>query len=311
MRFLENIFARLARDANAIVVREVTGGQFTPVTGSQLLSLVAQCRSFISARGLKRADRLAVVAPNSIRWVALDLAAMAEGVIVVPLYARQAAAELAAMMKDATPALIVCSDEGLSAEVRKHWPSCPEIIPIDAFFAGPAASASTAPISENVREKSPEDDSSPVTIIYTSGTSGEAKGVVLNAANINHMLGCTGGRLDQLMTGHRTPESVFHYTPFCFAASWIALLTFLSRNCVLTLSTDLNKLSDEMKLAAPDYFLNVPTLLERVRAKVSESIQKRGGITATIFTVRRAPFLRFRMDKCFLWTALAFFSRAR
>jgi long-chain acyl-CoA synthetase len=60
---------------------------------------------------------------------------------------------------------------------------------------------------------------------------------------------------------------------------------------VLTLSTDLAKLSDELKLAAPDYFLNVPTLLERVRAKVSESIQKKGAVTAAIFSRAQKAFL--------------------
>ncbi len=91
--------------------------------------------------------------------------------------------------------------------------------------------------------------------------------MVLNAGNVKHMLGCTNARLDQLMEGHPEFEQVFHYTPFCFAASWIVLLTFLSRDSVLTLSTDLAKLSDELKLASPDYFLNVPALLERVRGK--------------------------------------------
>ena len=38
-----------------------------------------------------------------------------------------------------------------------------------------------------------------VTIIYTSGTSGEPKGVMLNAGNLNHMMGCTTARLDRLM----------------------------------------------------------------------------------------------------------------
>ena len=85
------------------------------------------------------------------------------------------------------------------------------------------------------------------------------------------------------MTGSSGPDRVFHYIPFCFAASWIATLTFLSRNSVVTLSTDLTKLADELKLAPPDYFLNVPTLLERVRSKVSESIQQRGGFSAAIF----------------------------
>ena len=65
----------------------------------------------------------------------------------------------------------------------------------------------------------------------------------------------------------------FPLPPFCFAASWILLLTALSRNSVLTLSTDLTKLSDELKLAAPNYFLNVPTLLERVRCRIEETVQ--------------------------------------
>ena len=43
----------------------------------------------------------------------MDLAIMAEGLIVVPLYARQAPAELVAMMKDCSPALICCGDAAL------------------------------------------------------------------------------------------------------------------------------------------------------------------------------------------------------
>jgi long-chain acyl-CoA synthetase len=130
-------------------------------------------------------------------------------------------------------------------------------------------------------------DSDALTIIYTSGTSGEPKGVVLNAANVNHMLGCTNARLDQLMGpaafARQEPDRVFHYLPFCFAGSWILMLTALWRNCVLTLSTDLSKLSDELKLASPDYFLNVPTLLERVRARIEETVKQRGGLAASIF----------------------------
>ena len=49
---------------------------------------------------LERAGSAPVLAPNSIRWVALDLALMAEGLIVVPLYARQAPGELATEPRD-------------------------------------------------------------------------------------------------------------------------------------------------------------------------------------------------------------------
>ena len=53
-----------------------------------------------------------------------------------------------------------------------------------------------------------------------------------------------------------------------FAGSWILLLSCLVRESVLTLSTDLNHLADEIRVSAPNYFLNVPTLLERVRRGV-------------------------------------------
>jgi long-chain acyl-CoA synthetase len=281
--FLEHIIARIERDTDISLLREIRDGRFVTVTGGELLALVLQARKFIQAMGVKRGDRIALIAPNSIRWVAADLALMSEGLIVVPLYARQLPAELVAMMKDATPSAIVCGDAALSAEIRTRWPESPDITSLDAIFAGPAG-VKSAPFHH--------EDDQPVTIIYTSGTSGEPKGVVLNAGNVSFMLGCTNGRLHQLMEGHPEFDQVFHYTPFCFAASWIAMLTFLSRDSVLTLSTDLAKLSDELKLAAPDYFLNVPTLLERVRAKVSESIQKRGGITATVFGRAQSAYLQ-------------------
>ena len=153
------------------------------------------------------------------------------------------------------------------------------------------------------------EDAEPVTIIYTSGTSGEPKGVVLTAANITFMLGCTNGRLDLLMGARTDPEQVFQYTPFCFAASWIVLLTVLSRNSVLTLSTDLSKLSDELKLASPEYFLNVPTFLERVRARIQESVKERGGLANTIFPRAQKAFMRrHNKETAFgdsFWLALA------
>jgi len=89
------------------------------------------------------------------------------------------------------------------------------------------------------------------------------------------MLSCTTERLDQLMGATHEPDRVFHYLPFNFAASTILLLSCLTRESVLTLSSDLNKLADEIRLASPNYFLNVPTLLERVRRGVEEAIAKR------------------------------------
>ena len=70
-------------------------------------------RAYLRRLRLKKGDRCALLAHNSIRWVAMDLAIMAEGLIAVPLYARQAPAELVAMMKDCWPSVIACGEQAL------------------------------------------------------------------------------------------------------------------------------------------------------------------------------------------------------
>src|SRR5580698_6764315 len=113
MTFLEKIFERFQRTASTVLLREIRDGQFVSVTGAELLALIDRGRAFLRRSGLKAGDRCAIVAPNSIQWVALDLAMMAEGIIVVPLYARQSAAELSGMVRDSAPAAIFCSDQAL------------------------------------------------------------------------------------------------------------------------------------------------------------------------------------------------------
>ncbi len=88
------------------------------------------------------------------------------------------------------------------------------------------------------------------------------------------------------------PDRVFHYLPFNFAASWIVLLSYLSRESVLALSTDLNQLADEIRLASPHYFLNVPTLLERVRRGVEDAISKRPAFVRSLFKKARQAWQR-------------------
>src|SRR5438093_7300056 len=120
MSFLEQILASLEASANQTLHIERSAGGDIPVTGSDLLRLIAQARKFLAGKHLRRGDRCALLAPNSIRWVAMDLAIMAEGLIVVPLYSRQAAPELVAMMKDCSPSLIVGRDATLRGAIVQN-----------------------------------------------------------------------------------------------------------------------------------------------------------------------------------------------
>jgi long-chain acyl-CoA synthetase len=299
MNFLENIFAGLESAHDTPVLQELRDGQVVPVTGRELLTRVNRARSFFAAQGLKQGDRCALLAHNSIDWVALDLAIMAQGLIVVPLYARQAPAELSAMMKDCLPALICSSDAALRNGILAVWPEAPPQCLFDEILAHRGASVNVNP------GLAPLD---PVTIIYTSGTSGEAKGVILTAGNVGHMLDCTSGRLDLLMESKPAQDHVFHYLPFCFAGSWIMLLTCLLRRSLLTLNTDLGKLAGEMRAAAPDYFLNVPALLERMRKAVDEQLWKTGGLALAVYSRAKGAWIRKRDGRARLsdpaWLAL-------
>ncbi len=294
MSFLSDIFAQLNTSANKTILRELRETGDVEVTGAGLLRMVAQAREFLAAHGLQKGDRCALLAANSVRWVAIDLAIMAEGLIVVPLYARQAPHELVAMMKDCGPSLIVCGDGPLRDAVGQNWEDAPEQALLEDVFQ-PSPSQFSQKQQEAGYPRADKGD--PVAIIYTSGTSGEAKGVVLDANNLSHMLECTSERLDTLMEKRLGQDRVYHYLPFCFAGSWILLLTCLRRGSDLSLNTDLNRIPVEMAKVEPDYFLNVPQLLERMRKAVDEQIAKKGGFAEKAYNKARAAWLHQREGK--------------
>jgi long-chain acyl-CoA synthetase len=299
MTFLEQMFSSLERSGDTVVLQELREGQPVSLTARQLLAQILVARAYLRRLRLKKGDRCGLLAHNSMQWVAMDLAAMAEGLTVVPLYARQAPAELVAMMRDCWPSVIACGEKSLADAIVEEWPEAPPHFCFENVFTP------TRELVEDPALTVAEKDV--VTIIYTSGTSGEAKGVTLNAGNVGYMLGCTSGRLNQLMRGHTTPrdtgkthpgqDTVFHYLPLCFAGSWIMMLTSLLRGSKLTLNTDLGKIAAEMRLAVPDYFLNVPALLERMRKAIDEQLWKTGGFPLKVYTKAKAAWVRRQEGK--------------
>lgn len=305
VNFLQNIFTNLERSAGRAVLQEARASGIVAATGGELRVEIEVARRFVRRVGLQKGDRCALLAHNSIRWSAMSLALVAEGVIVVPLYARQAIRELVGMMRDAGPMLICAGDSALADAVHAEWRDAPRIALFEEVFTqgAPGEIGATSSVGPPVVA-----DGDTVAIIYTSGTSGEPKGVMLTAANLSFMVERTTERLNQLMRGHSGTERVFHYAPFCFAGSWILMLSCLSRNSLLTLSMDLSRLQVEMQVAAPHYFQNVPTLLERVRRSIEDGLAKRGGPVAKIFARAWAAWLAKQNGEAAggtFWLALA------
>jgi long-chain acyl-CoA synthetase len=294
--FLENLFTHLQRNADRVVLREIHGESLAGVTGAELLQRVQHVRAGLRRYDLRPGDRCAILGANSIRWIAIDLALLAENIVVVPLYSRQAPAELVRVMKDCEPRLLIVGDSSLGEAITQAWPAKHAVralgcVSFDALLP------QHEPMAAQLAPPSSRGDADLVTIVYTSGTSGEPKGVCLNTGNISFMLARTTDRLAQLMNGVSQPDNVFHYLPLNFAASWIAALSFMSRESVVTLSTDLHRLADEIRITAPHYFLNVPTLLERVRRGVDDAMAKRPAMIRSLFAKSRDAWQRRQADR--------------
>ncbi len=279
MMWLNRILERLAGHPDEIVLQEVRNGTLHGVSGRELANHVARTRAYLRRLELPQGARVVIIGPNSTQWVALDLAAMAEGFIAVTLYVRQAPAEMAYAIADCGAAAVFIDDLDLAADL-------PDGLPVHGFADIP----STPPTLNDDIVDVPSDR--PVTLIYTSGTSGRSKGVGLGPDNVEHMLGCTTERLDALLTDVSGTQRVFHYLPMSFAGSWIMMLTCLQQpGRQLILSTQRDQLRAEIAAARPHVFLNVPLLLERIRTGIESKVDG-NGLSRRLFARGRAAWTR-------------------
>jgi len=292
MSFIDTLYENMERAGSRPLLIEIRGGQKVPTSGAELKQLTARVRGFLDDRKVAPGDRVALIAHNAVRWAACDLAILGAGAIVVPMYDRQAPSELVGMLKNCECKLVLADTAQLAKELTDAFVAAgttelPEIAIFETIFAH--APLEAAPVQRVGSDR--------VTMIYTSGTSGEPKGVLYTADNVAFMLKRTEDGLREMVGKRSTPDQVFHYLPLCFAGSRIQLWTQLYRGNPLMLSTDLTNLVAEMGIADPHYYLNVPAVLERIKTGVGNKVKERGGVAWALYTAALAANERLEKGK--------------
>jgi long-chain acyl-CoA synthetase len=160
--------AREQPDREAVVCGDVRR------TYGELSARAAQMCNALGARGIGVGDRVALVVENSVAWVELFYGVVATGAVVVPINLRLMPAEIAHMLGDVRPALAICETHYM--ERLTDAPAGTIVMDLNAFEHDADA---RPPAPFPVLPETTDD----CVIMYTSGTSGTAKGAIATHAN--------------------------------------------------------------------------------------------------------------------------------
>ena len=168
-------------DTIGLVHQGVDGG-LQELTFGEIGERAGRLANLLRRRGLTPGDRVAVHLSNRIEFVDLFLACVKSGLVLVPINVLYREREIAHMIADAEPKLIVST-----ADQRSLFPAGVELVDVDDL-SREAATMDTAINRPSI------DGDAPATIVYTSGTTGRSKGAVLThnnmAANATALVTC-------------------------------------------------------------------------------------------------------------------------
>lgn len=277
---IADVFALRCRTSpNAPAYREFSSAskEWVGYTWREIGDKVLRMREGLRRDGFQPGERIAIMLKNSSNWVLTDQGAFAHGMVPVPLFVDDRPDNVAFIINDADVKAIVIDGE-------EHWKRLKtvrdQLAPlklilcmkpvIDPDEPRLKSLSDWLPADAGIVERAPSTGSDLATIVYTSGTTGKSKGVMLSHRNI--LSNVESG----LCVYDVYPEDVF--------LSFLPLSHMFERTCdyylnmvsgaSIAFSRSIPQLAEDFRTIQPTIIFSVPRIYERFLAAINEQLKK-------------------------------------
>jgi long-chain acyl-CoA synthetase len=307
-------FYSAERFPDRAVLRQCQGDTSVDMSGRTLLGRVRDLSLGFGELGLVAGDRVAVIADSRTEWCVTDLAVLTAGGVTVPIYPTLTSAHVRDLLNDCGARVVVASDraqvEKVSA-IRAQLPTLATIVVMDTdgrswpedlmTLADLAARGRQRLSSTATAERAFEqrvtamDPGALATIIYTSGTGGEPKGVMLSHHNL-----LSNVRAAISVLGVTADDVALSFLPLSHAFERMVVYTYLYAGATVAFAESSATLARDMVKVRPTLMTAVPRVFEKLYAQIHETVADTPAIRRAIFRwaiavgLRRSGIVRWR-----------------
>ncbi|NDP48303.1 MAG: long-chain fatty acid--CoA ligase [Sulfuriferula multivorans] len=295
--------ARVAASPDQLAYRQFdeASDAWVSHTWAQVAAEVARWQAALIKEGLIPGDRVAVMLKNSVEWVIFDQAALALGLVTVPLYLDDRPENAAYILNHSGSKLLLVEGKFQHkklAEITGSTTTLQHIVSLVApdselvswstrfvVAADWLAAANDTPIPE--RHLSPDLLAS---IVYTSGTTGRPKGVMLTHENILRNVFAASAFADFgphpvflsfLPLSHMFERTAGYYLPMLLGAE-------------VAYARSIAQLANDLLAIRPTVLISVPRIYERVYGRIQDGLAKKGLVAKILFNLAvRVGWRRF------------------
>ena len=256
-------------------------------TWAQIDHQVARWQAALEKDGIKADDRVAVMLRNCPEWVIYDQAALGLGSVVVPLYTQDRAENVAYIIHDSgCKALLIEGAEQWQelSGVKGQLASLTRILTVHPVpNAGDTRLRSLGewlPDQGGATRHVSRDKNALATIVYTSGTTGRPKGVMLSHHNI--LSNAAALSSDVLTTGPDDVLLSFLPLSHTFERTCGYYLTIMS-GATTTYSRGIPQLAEDLQAVRPTVLVSVPRIYERVYGRIRDALEAGSPLKKKLF----------------------------